>query len=42
MTKSIEIQVLNKIGKARRGSLFFPENFLNLGTAKAVGKALII
>jgi len=40
MTESVEIQVLSKIGKARRGSLFFTENFLSLGTAKTVGKAL--
>lgn len=40
MTESIEIQVLKKIGKARRGSLFFSENFLSLGSAKAVSKAL--
>jgi len=39
MAESIEIQVLSKIGKARRGSLFFTENFLNFGTAKVVSKA---
>ncbi len=40
MAESIEIQVLSKISKARRGSLFFTENFLKFGTAKAVSKAL--
>ncbi|MBN1663909.1 MAG: hypothetical protein JW943_09940 [Deltaproteobacteria bacterium] len=40
MTISIELQVLNKIKKARRGSLFFSDSFTSLGNAKAVGKAL--
>lgn len=40
MSESTEIQALKKIGKARRGSLFFTENFLRLGNAKAVAKAL--
>lgn len=40
MILSIEIQILDKIKKARRGSLYFPESFLALGNAKAISKAL--
>jgi len=40
MAESIEFSVLGKIKKARRGSLFFTEDFLRFGTAKAVSKAL--
>lgn len=40
MNESIEIRALQKIMKARRGSLFFVENFLKFGTSKAVSKAL--
>lgn len=40
MAQSIEIQILNKIKKAKRGSLFFTDSFITLGGAKAVGKAL--
>ena len=40
MERSIEIQVLRKIKKARRGSLFFVDSFAGLGNAKSVGKAL--
>jgi hypothetical protein len=40
MPETTEIQVLNKIRKAGRGTLFFVENFLTNGTAKAVAKAL--
>jgi RNase H-fold protein (predicted Holliday junction resolvase) len=40
MSERTEIQALKKIGKARRGSLFFTENLLSLGNAKAVAKAL--
>lgn len=40
MMYNSEIQVLSKIKKARRGTLFFPENFLNFGAAKTVNKAL--
>ena len=40
MTISIELHVLNKIKKARRGALFFSDSFTSLGNAKAVGKAL--
>jgi hypothetical protein len=40
MAKSIEIQVLNKIKKAKGGSLFFIDNFTSFGNPKAVSKAL--
>ena len=38
---SIEEQILRKIKKARRGTLFFPEHFSDFGSAKTVGKALV-
>src|SRR5690554_6027884 len=40
MSENIEIQVLEKIKKARGGSLFFAEDFLRFGSSKAVAKAL--
>lgn len=40
MTESSEIQILKKIKKAKRGSLFFVEDFLNFGNSKAIAKAL--
>lgn len=40
MSETTEIQALNKIRKAGRGTLFFVENFLTIGTAKAMAKAL--
>jgi hypothetical protein len=40
MSESIEYNILCKIKKARRGSLFFTDDFLRFGTAKAVSKAL--
>ncbi len=40
MTVTIEQQILEKIKKARRGSLFFPEYFTALGSAETVGKSL--
>ena len=40
MAESIENSILGKIKKARGGSLFFTEDFLRFGTAKAVSKAL--
>jgi hypothetical protein len=40
MNLSIEEQILRKIKKARRGSLFSPESFTSFGSAKAVWKAL--
>mgnify|MGYP003458217357 FL=1 len=38
--QSIEDKVIAKIKKAKRGSLFFTEDFLSFGSAKAVAKAL--
>lgn len=40
MSETIELKVLNKIKKAKRGSLYFTENFLSVGNGKAVSKAL--
>jgi hypothetical protein len=40
MTKSIEVQILDKIKKAKRGTLYFSESFLSVGNTKAVSKAL--
>ena len=40
MLESIENHILNKIRKAKRGALYFTEDFLRFGTAKAVSKAL--
>lgn len=40
MLKSTEIQILNKIKKAKRGSLFFVENFVKIANAKTANKAL--
>lgn len=40
MTETIEIQVLNAIKQAQRGTIFFVESFLFAGNAKAVNKAL--
>lgn len=40
MAESIEIMILRKIKKAKRGSLYFTEDFLRFGAAKAVSKAL--
>ena len=38
--QSFEDKVIAKIKKAKRGSLFFTEDFLSFGSAKAVAKAL--
>lgn len=38
--KSIEDHIIVKIKKARGGTLFFIEDFLQFGSSKAVGKAL--
>lgn len=38
--QSIDDKILVKIGKAKRGTLFFTEDFITYGTAKAVAKAL--
>jgi hypothetical protein len=40
MIKSIDNHTIVKIKKARRGSLFFVEDFLRFGNSKAVAKAL--
>jgi hypothetical protein len=40
MKEAIEIQVIKKIKKARRGALFFIDGFASIGNAKAVNKAL--
>lgn len=37
---SIDDQILAKVKKAKGGSLFFIDNFVGFGNAKAVGKAL--
>ncbi len=37
---NIDFLIISKISKAKRGSLFFTENFLSFGSAKSVGKAL--
>lgn len=38
--ESVDSKIIAKIKKAKRGSLFFIEDFLNFGTSKAVSKAL--
>jgi len=38
--QNIEIQILTKIKKAKRGALFFADSFVNFGSAKSVNKAL--
>lgn len=40
MNNTIDNQILRKIKKARRGTLFFNDSFINLGTAEAVRQAL--
>lgn len=40
MTISIEEQILRKIKKAKRGSLYFPKYFSAFGSAGTVGKSL--
>jgi hypothetical protein len=40
MDESIELHVLTKIKKAKRGTLFFVDSFANIGNSKTVGKAL--
>jgi hypothetical protein len=40
MKENIEIQILAKVKKAKRGSLFFSENFMAIGQADAIRKAL--
>lgn len=40
MPQNIENKLLTKIKKAKRGTLFFIDNFIHLGSQKAVSKAL--
>jgi len=40
MTVSIEEQIIKKMKKAKRGSLFFAEGFLRFGSSKSVAKVL--
>ncbi len=40
MILNIENQILNKIKKAKRGTLFFTENFIKIGSPDAIRKAL--
>jgi hypothetical protein len=40
MTKSIEIQVLEKIKRSPRGTLFFVDHFTNIANNKSTNKAL--
>lgn len=40
MSKSVEIQVLDKIKRNPRGTLFFVDSFVKIGNVKAVNKAL--
>ena len=40
VTDTIVIQILNKIKKARRGTLFFGEDFISKGNYEAIRKAL--
>lgn len=40
MAESIEIQILDRIKKAKRGMLFFSDSFVAYGNAKAISKAL--
>lgn len=40
MPEVIELKILNKIKKARGGTLFFIDNFINKGTNEAIRKAL--
>ncbi|MDF1612295.1 DUF6088 family protein [Stygiobacter electus] len=40
MTQLIENKILTKMKKAKRGTLFFVDNFISFGSQKAVSKAL--
>lgn len=40
MSESIENKVLDKVKKSKRGSVFFTDDFLRFGNAKAVSKTL--
>lgn len=41
MAESIEIQILNRIKKAKRGVPFFAKSFITIGTQDAVRQALV-
>ena len=38
--ESVDLHIINKIKKAKRGSVYFVDDFLRFGTAKAVSKVL--
>lgn len=40
MSKTIDLKVLTKIKKAKKGSLFFVTDFIGFGAAKTVNKTL--
>lgn len=40
MADSIELRIIDRVKKTRRGSIYFTESFLMFGNAKAVSKAL--
>ncbi len=40
MSKSIEIQVLEKIKRSPRATLFFVDSFVKIANTKAINKAL--
>lgn len=40
MTEPIELQIVNKIKKAKRGTAFFADDFLSFGNAKTINKCL--
>jgi len=40
MNESVEYKVIERIKKAKRGSVFFTDDFLRFGTAKSVSKTL--
>ena len=40
MILNIENQILNKVKKAKKGTLFFAENFISIGSPDAIRKAL--
>jgi hypothetical protein len=40
MSEGIDLHIIKKVKKAKRGSVYFVDDFLRFGTAKAVSKAL--
>ncbi len=40
MAESVENKILNKIKKAKKGTLFFVDSFITIANAKAINKAL--